>query len=173
MAYKPILAIGMIAQMEPEVSPAGEIEVGLPSGSWASSVGTRRSMQGNRSRDTVPELAVRRLIHRAGLRYSIDSMPVAKIRRRADIVFTVRKIAVFIDGCFWHGCPEHFVAPKSHVEYWDAKINRNCARDRATDESLKAAGWHVLRYWSHEDPTSVAADIIQCVRCADRQRVGT
>lgn len=91
--------------------------------SWASSEGTRLSMLGNRRRDTGPELAVRKLLHAGGLRYRVDVAPTTNRRRRADIVFTRQRVAVFIDGCFWHGCPEHRSIPKANAEYW----GRSCA----------------------------------------------
>lgn len=130
--------------------------------SWASSDGTRRAMVANRGRDTTPELAVRRLLHAAGLRYRVDYAPLGG-RRRADIVFTRRRIAVFIDGCFWHGCPEHATAPKTNAGYWGPKLERNIVRDRETDASLLDAGWLVLRFWEHEPATAVADEILRVV----------
>jgi DNA mismatch endonuclease (patch repair protein) len=123
-------------------------------------------MQGNRSRDTLPEIAVRRLLHAAGLRYRVAMRPIPTLRRTADIVFTRRKIAVFIDGCFWHGCPEHYVVPRTNVEYWSPKIERNFSRDAETNEQLRAAGWIVVRYWSHRSPEDIAARVIELVRSA-------
>ncbi|WP_246576268.1 very short patch repair endonuclease [Actinospica durhamensis] len=116
-------------------------------------------MQGNRSRDTKPELAIRKLLHAAGLRYRVDRSPLKGVRRRADIIFGPAKVAVFVDGCFWHGCPEHFVPPKTNPGYWDGKIGGNRERDRATDALLTAAGWSVLRYWEHESPEDCARRI--------------
>lgn len=130
-----------------------------PAGSWASSAANRTSMRGNRSRDTKPELAIRRLVHAAGLRYRVDRSPLKGVRRRADIVFGPARVAVFIDGCFWHGCPDHFVLPKTNVDYWHGKIGGNMERDRATDELLTAAGWSVLRFWEHESPEGCAQRI--------------
>ncbi|MFC2458793.1 very short patch repair endonuclease [Actinobaculum sp. oral taxon 183] len=133
--------------------------------SWASSEQTRRSMQANRSRDTKPEIAVRRLLHAHGLRYRVDARPLPDLRRRADIVFTRLKIAVFIDGCFWHGCPEHGTAtPKSHSDYWQEKIARNRERDAETNRALVDAGWVVLRYWEHEGAQEVAEAIEATVK---------
>ncbi|WP_081622573.1 very short patch repair endonuclease [Jongsikchunia kroppenstedtii] len=131
--------------------------------SWASSEGSRRSMQSNRRRDTQPEVRVRRLLHAAGLRYRVDFAPLGG-RRRADIVFTRRQIAVFIDGCYWHGCPEHATLPKRNADYWLPKLKRNIERDRETDASLRAAGWQVLRFWEHEDPDAVSSSIIDSIR---------
>jgi len=129
--------------------------------SWASSDAVRRSMQGNRSRDTAPEIAVRRIIHAAGLRYRVDIRPLPELRRTADIVFTRKRIAVFIDGCFWHACPEHYVVPRTNVEYWSPKIERNLARDADTNQRLRDAGWTVLRYWEHEPAADVALRILE------------
>lgn len=133
--------------------------------SWASSPGRRRNMQANRSRDTGPELAVRRRLHAAGLRYRVTTRPVASLRRKADIIFTKKKIAIFIDGCFWHGCPEHGSRKWQHnVDYWPDKIARNRARDIETTKILTESGWQVLRFWEHEDAESVAATVIGAVR---------
>jgi DNA mismatch endonuclease (patch repair protein) len=119
-------------------------------------------MQSNKGRDTKPELAVRRLLHAAGLRYRVN-YPVLP-RRTADVVFTKAHVVVFIDGCFWHGCAEHYQRPASHVAYWDAKVALNTARDVDTNERLAAAGWTVLRFWEHQTPAEIAAAIIQRVR---------
>ncbi|MDD4867007.1 MAG: very short patch repair endonuclease, partial [Mycobacterium sp.] len=113
-------------------------------------------MRGNRSRDTSPELAVRRALHRMGLRFRVAHRPDATLRRTADIVFTKKRIAVFIDGCFWHGCPEHYVASKSNTDYWNPKIERNMIRDEETTRLLTDCGWLVLRVWAHEQPSDVA-----------------
>jgi DNA mismatch endonuclease (patch repair protein) len=140
-----------------------------PPGSWASSPGNRRSMLGNRGKDTSPELAVRRLLHRSGLRYRVDVRPIQQLRRKADVVFPRQKIAVFIDGCFWHACPEHFVWPKSNVEYWQKKIGGNKTRDIETSAKLESQGWTVLRYWSHDPPETIAHDVQRAVGRARSQ----
>jgi DNA mismatch endonuclease, patch repair protein len=124
-----------------------------PSGSWASSEAARRSMRGNRNRDTRPEMAVRRAVHALGLRYRVAARPIRGIRRSADLVFRRSRVAVFVDGCFWHGCPDHFVLPRTNVDYWTAKIDRNRARDAETDALLADAGWIVVRVWEHEAPS--------------------
>jgi DNA mismatch endonuclease (patch repair protein) len=136
----------------------------MVSQSWASSPATRKSMQGNRRRDTSPEWQVRRLLHRRGLRYRVDQPLLFDKRRRADLTFSRARVVVFIDGCFWHGCPEHFVAPKSHPEYWEPKIAANRARDAETTQRLSDEGWTVLRFWEHEDPAAVADAIAERVR---------
>jgi DNA mismatch endonuclease (patch repair protein) len=115
-------------------------------------------MQSNKGRDTKPELAVRRLLHAAGLRYRVN-YPVLP-RRTADLVFTKAEVAVFIDGCFWHGCVEHYQRPATNTAYWDAKVGINMARDLDTNERLAAAGWTVLRFWEHQSPAEIAAAVI-------------
>ncbi|MEL7584142.1 DNA mismatch endonuclease vsr [Mycobacteroides abscessus subsp. abscessus] len=127
--------------------------------SWASSEHARRTMRANRRRDTGPEMRIRRALHQKGLRYFVDRAPIRGLRRRADLVFSKARIAVFIDGCFWHGCPLHFVEPKTNVDYWKAKIDRNVIRDRETDSRLNAEGWLVIRIWEHER-TAAAVDRI-------------
>lgn len=131
---------------------------------WASSPASRAVMQSNRRRDTSPELAVRRLAHAQGLRYRVDAKPLPQLNRRADLVFTRAKVAVFIDGCYWHGCPEHGTAAQTNADYWRTKIARNRERDAETNERLSDAGWLVLRAWEHEDPEAVVARVIDAVR---------
>jgi len=129
--------------------------------SWATSPRSAKVMRGNRSRDTKPELAVRRLLHARGLRYRVNARPLPSLRRTADIVFTRKQVAVFIDGCYWHGCPEHYVASKSNRDYWTPKIAANVARDAETTHTLSEAGWTVLRYWSHLRPEEIATAVEQ------------
>lgn len=118
-------------------------------------------MQAIRARDTKPELAVRRLLHARGLRYRVHSQPLVGLRRTADVVFTKSRIAVFIDGCFWHGCPEHGRRSFQHDgDYWPRKISTNIARDADTNRRLEEEGWLVLRFWEHENPAAVA-DIVE------------
>ena len=136
--------------------------------SWASSPAVRAVMQANRGRDTSPELAVRRLVHAAGLRYRVDSRPLPNLNRRADLVFTRAKVAVFVDGCYWHGCPEHGTTARTNAVYWVAKIDRNRERDRETDWLLGESGWAVVRAWEHEDPRAVAVRVANVVLEARR-----
>lgn len=125
-------------------------------------------MVGNRHRDTKVELAVRRRLHRAGLRYRVDFAPdPSDRRRRADIVFTRARVAVYLDGCYWHGCPVHYAEPRTNVDYWRPKIARNRARDLETTQRLRALGWTVLRFWEHEDPDDVSTAILRAVRPED------
>jgi DNA mismatch endonuclease (patch repair protein) len=113
-------------------------------------------------RDTAPEVALRRELHRRGLRFRVDWPLPGMPRRRADIAFTRSRVAVFVDGCFWHSCPEHRTAPAANRAWWAAKLDANESRDRNTNEHLAALGWTVLRFWEHEDPL-VAADAIEAV----------
>ncbi|MEU6872309.1 very short patch repair endonuclease [Streptomyces sp. NPDC046751] len=139
-------------------------------GSWASSAGRRRNMQAIRSRDTKPERLIRRLVHAQGLRYRVGAKPLPDLRRTADMVFRPTKVAVFIDGCYWHGCPEHYVPPKTNPGYWSDKVARNMARDRDTNQQLTDAGWTVLRFWEHESPGECADQIVLAVSRLRRQR---
>lgn len=132
--------------------------------SWASTPASRAVMRANRRRDTKPELAVRRLVYAAGRRYRVDTRPLPDLNRRADLVFRSAKVAVFVDGCFWHGCPEHGTTAKSNPEYWGPKIARNKERDCDTDRRLHAAGWTVIRVWEHDEPQIVADRIISATR---------
>ncbi|MFE9394514.1 very short patch repair endonuclease [Streptomyces flavidovirens] len=127
-------------------------------------VSARMSRQG--SRDTSAEIAVRRLLHAAGLRYRVNVPVPGMPRRTIDIAFGRAKIAVFLDGCFWHGCPQHATQPKSNAEWWRTKLDKNIARDRETTEHLEAQGWTVLRFWEHENPQTVALAVTTAKRAA-------
>ena len=107
-------------------------------------------------------MAIRRLLHARGMRYRVDAV-LPGMRRRADLLFTSARVAVFIDGCFWHGCPEHGTTPKNNAAWWSAKIVANAERDRDTDRRLTAAGWAVLRIWEHETPEAAADRIANAV----------
>lgn len=128
--------------------------------SWASSDASRRTMRSNRGRDTSFERRVRSELHRRGLRYRVNRRPVPDVRRTADVVFVKARTAVMLDGCFWHRCPDHFVMPKTNVEWWSAKFVRNQERDEETTRLLRKAGWVVLRFWEHQ-PTAEIADMIE------------
>lgn len=111
-------------------------------------------------RDTKPELALRKELWRRGLRYHVDVAPIRGLRRRADLVFSRAKVAVYVDGCFWHSCPTHATVPKANREWWVAKLATNVQRDRDTDARLSDAGWAAVRVWEH-DPVSSAADRVE------------
>ena len=150
--------------------------VGADSGneSWASSLATRKSMQGNRSRDTKPEMAVRSAVHRRGIRFRVSARPQPALARTADLVLRKTRIAVFIDGCYWHGCPDHHTQPATNSQYWANKIARNIERDTETTAYLQQTGWTVLRFWEHEDPEAVAVadQVHQAVQSAPSGRHG-
>lgn len=139
-------------------------EEALPPESTASTLEVRASMRGNRSKNTRPELLLRSLLHRRGMRYRVDIRPIIDVRRRADLVFSGDRIAVFVDGCFWHGCPEHYRPATKNADFWREKINGNKARDAETNDTLAAAGWTVIRVWEHEDLAQAAAQIENAVR---------
>ncbi|WP_436502184.1 very short patch repair endonuclease [Actinokineospora sp. HUAS TT18] len=120
-------------------------------------------MSRQRSRDTDTELALRRALHALGLRYRVHRRPLPGVRREVDVVFTRARVAVFIDGCFWHGCPEHATWPRANADFWRLKIETNRGRDRDTDAVFAAAGWLVVRVWEHEDPITAAARVSAAV----------
>nr|WP_269745099.1 very short patch repair endonuclease [Pseudomonas fluorescens] len=100
-----------------------------------------------RGRDTAPEMLLRKKLWHLGYRFRVN-FRVAGIR--PDIVFTSSKLAVFVDGCFWHGCPRHYVMPRTRSEFWSKKLEANTTRDRKQTVALIASGWRVLRFWEHE-----------------------
>lgn len=145
----------------PEVpSPSRSL---LPSPA-ASDDATRARMQRQGRRDTTPEIRIRKQLHSRGLRFVVDSKPVPTIRRTADLVFRGAKVAVFVDGCFWHGCPRHARPTKSNTKWWADKIEANRQRDVETVALLEAAGWTAIRVWEHEDPAHAADRVEQEVR---------
>jgi len=123
-------------------------------------------------RDTLPELALRSELHRRGLRFRVDRAPLPGLRSRADIVFGPARVAVYVDGCFWHSCPEHGTRPKANAEWWESKLNRNQERDTETDRALREHGWEVVRIWEHEDPVE-AADRVEGAVLSRRSRPRT
>lgn len=134
------------------------------SASWASTAAVRRRMQRQQTRDTNPEMAIRRLLHARGLRYRVDTPPLSGLRRRADIVFGPARVAVFVDGCFWHGCPEHGSrVTHANSNYWSAKVRGNRDRDRDTDDRLEQAGWTSVRIWEHEAPEEAARRVTDTI----------
>lgn len=165
-SLRPMAATPAVRPQDP--SRERQVERMKRSISWASSVGRRHNMQAIRSRDTSPELAVRRLVHSTGLRYRVNIAPLPGLRRTADLIFTRRRIAVFIDGCFWHGCLAHKHEIRQNGHYWSKKLKSNVERDIDTNLKLAAAGWTVLRFWEHEDSVEASAKIVRAVR----ERIG-
>lgn len=126
---------------------------------------TRRVMQANGSKDTQPELALRRELHTRGLRYRVNRRIVVDgFACRPDVVFPRQHVAVFVDGCFWHACPTHYSPPKTNVDFWAEKVDRNLLRDRRTDFALEEAGWAVVRVWEHEGVHPAADRVERAVR---------
>jgi len=113
--------------------------------------------------DTTPELCLRRALAALGLRYRVGVRPEPALRRHADVVFRRARVAVFVDGCFWHGCPRHFRGARCNAGWWKAKIAANRARDRATTTALRRQGWIVLRMWEHRDPGAFARRVATVV----------
>lgn len=103
-------------------------------------------MARNRPKDTSPELRLRKALWKLGFRYRLDS----KLPGRPDLVFASKKVAIFVDGCFWHRCPRHFKPPGTNVAFWRQKLSGNAARDKRVNRKLKAMGWQVIRVWEHE-----------------------
>jgi DNA mismatch endonuclease, patch repair protein len=129
-----------------------------------SSAAASQRMSRTRRRDTKPEVALRRLLHARGLRFRVDRPVLHDRRRRADIVFASARVVVFVDGCFWHGCPQHATWPTRNGAFWREKIETNRLRDRDTDARLASAGWDVVRVWEHEDPAAAADRVEKRVR---------
>ncbi|MFG2182101.1 very short patch repair endonuclease [Streptomyces abikoensis] len=147
----------------------------LPADSKACSASVRAVMRANRGKDTGPELALRKLLYQRGLRYRVDARPIPEIRRRADLVFPGARVAVFVDGCFWHGCPEHYRPATRNAEFWRDKIEGNRIRDVETTKALRSVGWAVIRVWEHEVPESAAeliAHEVQARRTGARSPAG-
>jgi DNA mismatch endonuclease, patch repair protein len=129
--------------------------------------GRSANMRANRRTDTKPEMALRRELHRQGYRYRKDyRLDLSGARVRPDIAFTGRRVAVFVDGCFWHCCPQHGSQPANNTWYWQPKLARNVERDRAADAALVAAGWSVVRVWEHESLEAAVALVVAALGSA-------
>lgn len=136
---------------------------GAMTSTWNTTAQIAHRMSLQARRDTAPEVAIRSSLHRAGQRFRV-SYPVPDLARcTIDIAFTRRRVAVFVDGCFWHNCPDHGTRPKSNAERWEAKLESNRARDRRVDAHLAELGWKVLRAWEHEDVATVCTKIFHCI----------
>jgi DNA mismatch endonuclease, patch repair protein len=144
--------MGVATQQNPGATPA------------ASSVEARRRMETQRRRDTLPELALRKALWARGLRYRVDYRVLPDLRRRADVAFIGPRVAVFVDGCFWHRCPDHGTTPRANRDWWVHKLDGNVQRDRDTDARLRAAGWLVVRVWEHEITVDAVARVERAVR---------
>ena len=128
-------------------------------------------MRANRRRDTDPELRLRSALHRRGWRFRVDlPVEVGDRRVRPDIAFTRQRVAVFVDGCFWHDCPEHGQRPTANAAFWEAKFRRTVERDRADTESLECSGWTVVRIWEHELASAAVATVELALRASTEDR---
>ncbi|MFI6502415.1 very short patch repair endonuclease [Nonomuraea typhae] len=126
--------------------------------------GRSRNMRANRRSNTKPEVALRSALHRMGIRYRKDfRLDIGEVKVRPDIVFTAKRIAVFVDGCFWHVCPEHGRQPTTNEWYWTPKLRRNMERDQRVNSALEAAGWQVIRLWEHEELATAVAAVVEAV----------
>lgn len=117
-------------------------------------------MSRQRTKDTAPEVMLRRELHRRGRRFRVHMRPEPTLKRTPDIVFTGARVVIFVDGCFWHSCPEHGTRPKANAEWWAAKLESNRARDRDTDERFRELGWIVVHVWEHMGDRE-AADLVE------------
>lgn len=155
---------GPLAATKPTMRP------GDPQWPAPTSAATTAVMLGNRWRDTRPEVALRSILHRRGLRFRKRHTIALGERRwtQPDVVFPRERVAVFIDGCFWHRCPLHGTSPRSNAAYWGPKLDRNVARDQDTNDRLAALGWTVLRAWEHEAPAEVADRVYDMLRTLRR-----
>jgi DNA mismatch endonuclease, patch repair protein len=138
----------------------------------ASSLEALNRMKATRRRDTAAEIAIRSALHARGLRFRVDRAILPGVRRRADIVFVGAKVAVFVDGCFWHCCPIHQTFPKANRKWWAAKLQANRQRDADTNRRLQEAGWRVARIWEHESAEPAAARITKLVRTRQAALLG-
>jgi len=127
-------------------------------------VATSKRMVATRGRDNPRELVIRSALHRLGLRFRIHRRLIDGSTRTADIAFARAKVVVFLDGCFWHGCPKHGTFPKTNSEWWRQKILANLARDRDTDATLEMQGWKVIRIWEHVPVDAAVKAISSAVR---------
>lgn len=164
--FVPTRAMVQVMSENP-IRPQSDADLRPDETSWASSPAARRTMQKNRGRDTHPERKIRSELHRRGLRYRVNQKVPGMPRRTMDVSWPALRIAVFVDGCFWHGCPSHGTAPKAHADFWAKKIQGNRLRDSETTAHLANLGWLVLRFWEHDDPVHVADVIASSV--ADRR----
>lgn len=138
----------------------------MPTRPPARDAAVRRRMQRQKRMDTTAELELRRALHAMGKRYRVGYPVPGMSRRSIDVAFPGPKVAVFVDGCFWHGCPEHYIPPKTNAAWWAEKIAANADRDRQTEGQLRSQGWTVVRLWEHVAPE----DMVRIIEIALRER---
>jgi DNA mismatch endonuclease (patch repair protein) len=128
-------------------------------------------MRAQKTRDTAPELALRHRLYALGYRYLVDAaLPLAGIRRRADLLFRRQRVVVFVDSCFWHVCPEHASWPSANATWWKAKLEANERRDADTTQRLTSCGWTVVRIWTHEDTEAATGRVVDALPVRSRPR---
>lgn len=135
----------------------------------ASSIAALNRMRAAKPKNTKPEELLRAALDHLGLVYANDLILLPGLRRKTDIVFEAQHVAVYVDGCFWHGCPIHGTWPKQNAEFWRNKIETNQRRDADTDRQLREAGWTVIRIWEHQDVEEVARHIYEILRLVDEE----
>jgi DNA mismatch endonuclease (patch repair protein) len=149
--------------MHSEIDTASIEVPSVPLAPAPSSPTARKVMLGNRSESAI-ERELRSALHRRGLRFRKHASPLPGLRCKADVVFSRQRLAVFVDGCFWHRCPEHGSEPKANAGWWKTKLDANFARDRRNDLALRSADWTVLRFWTHTPVEEMAEQIDQGLR---------
>lgn len=135
--------------------------------SWRTTEAITRRMSRQARRDTTPEMAIRSALHVRGCRFRVSYTVPGLQRSTIDVAFPRRRLAVFVDGCFWHGCPEHGTRPKSNAVRWAAKLDANTKRDRRIDAHLRDRGWAVVRIWEHEDVADACARVLASLSAVD------
>ena len=135
----------------------------------ASSELVRRAMQANVGRETTPEQMVRQFLRLQGFRFRTDDRPLPSLRCAADLVFRRIQLCIFIDGCFWHGCPKHFRQPAANSAWWAEKIGANRVRDRRNTRILRQAGWEVIRVWEHQLGKQMLRNLIESINTRQRR----
>jgi DNA mismatch endonuclease, patch repair protein len=152
---------GLLSERQTWIMASVPSRLYVPPSPSASTPAVRASMQGNRRRDTSPERRLRSHLHGLGYRFRVDRPIRADASLiRPDIVFTRARIAIFVDGCFWHGCPEHGRTPTTNGDYWGPKLRRNRERDERQTRALEDAGWLVIRLWEHIDEDEAIAVVV-------------
>lgn len=136
----------------------------MSSESWASSDAVRNVMRANRGRDTRPELALRRALHAAGLRYRVNARPIPDSRMTVDVIFPKARVAVEVRGCYWHGCQQHHRPSRRNADFWSQKIAGNIERDERKRAALEANGWALVVVWEHDDVTEAVERVAKAVR---------
>lgn len=139
-------------------------EEGFTTSRFESSPSVRRRMQMQATKDTQPEMKLRSALHRRGLRFRVHVSVPGVIRGKVDVVFPRARVAVFIDGCFWHGCEKHRPLPQTNTDFWIKKIHQNRIRDRRFNQQLRRAGWMVIRVWEHDDVPEAADKVERIVK---------